>query len=85
MNVDGFAQAPGDANDRPHGLPANVYASSRRRGMELSFGELYVNSPCGELVQVFHTGWKHSGLGGQDGQYDFDGYLRKQTTYVRWS
>jgi lactaldehyde dehydrogenase/glycolaldehyde dehydrogenase len=53
--------------------------------MELSFGELYVNSPCGELVQVFHTGWKHSGLGGQDGQYDFDGYLRKQTTYVRWS
>jgi lactaldehyde dehydrogenase/glycolaldehyde dehydrogenase len=51
----------------------------------LSFGELYVNRPCGELVQGFHTGWKHSGLGGEDGKYGFDGYLRKQTTYVRWS
>ena len=89
MTVDSFEQALGYANDSPYGLSAYVYTNSLRRVMELSrglsFGELYVNRPCGELVQGFHTGWKHSGLGGEDGKYGFDGYLRKQTTYVRWS
>jgi lactaldehyde dehydrogenase/glycolaldehyde dehydrogenase len=59
-----------------------------RRVMRLSRGSPSASStcnrPCGELVQGFHTGWKHSGLGGEDGKYGFDGYLRKQTTYVRW-
>jgi len=88
MTVDSFEQALSFANDTNYGLSAYVYTNDLRRVMrlsrELSFGELYVNRPCGELVQGFHTGWKHSGLGGEDGKYGFDGYLRKQTTYVRW-
>jgi len=88
MTVDSFEQALSFANDTSYGLSAYVYTNDLRRVMrlsrELSFGELYVNRPCGELVQGFHTGWKHSGLGGEDGKYGFDGYLRKQTTYVRW-
>ena len=89
MTVDSFEQALTFANDTSYGLSAYVYTNDLRRVMQLSrglsFGELYVNRPCGELVQGFHTGWKHSGLGGEDGKYGFDGYLRKQTTYVRWS
>jgi lactaldehyde dehydrogenase/glycolaldehyde dehydrogenase len=88
MTVDSFEQALAFANDTSYGLSAYVYTNDLRRVMrlsrELSFGELYVNRPCGELVQGFHTGWKQSGLGGEDGKYGFDGYLRKQTTYVRW-
>lgn len=88
MTVDSFEEALTFANDTSYGLSAYVYTNDLRRVMrlsrELSFGELYVNRPCGELVQGFHTGWKHSGLGGEDGQYGFDGYLRKQTTYIRW-
>lgn len=89
MTVDGFEQALEYANDTSYGLSAYVYTNNLGRVMSLSrglsFGELYVNRPCGELVQGFHTGWKQSGLGGEDGKYGFDGYLRKQTTYVRWS
>ncbi|HZH52103.1 MAG TPA: aldehyde dehydrogenase [Microvirga sp.] len=88
MTVDSFEQALTFANETSYGLSAYVYTNDLRRVMrlsrELSFGELYVNRPCGELVQGFHTGWKQSGLGGEDGKYGFDGYLRKQTTYVRW-
>jgi lactaldehyde dehydrogenase/glycolaldehyde dehydrogenase len=88
LTVDSFEQALSFANDTTYGLSAYVYTNDLRRVMrlsrELAFGELYVNRPCGELVQGFHTGWKHSGLGGEDGKYGFDGYQRKQTTYVRW-
>jgi lactaldehyde dehydrogenase/glycolaldehyde dehydrogenase len=51
----------------------------------LHSGELYVSRPCGELVQGFHNGWRHSGLGGEDGKHGFDGYLRKKTIYVNWA
>ena len=52
---------------------------------ELAFGEIYFNRTNGELVQGFHTGWNQSGLGGEDGKYGFDGYLRKKTVYVNWA
>jgi lactaldehyde dehydrogenase / glycolaldehyde dehydrogenase len=89
MTVKSFDEAVAYANDSRYGLSAYVYTNDLSKVMrlsrELSFGELYVNRPNGELVQGFHNGWKHSGLGGEDGKYGFDGYLRKQTTYVRWS
>ena len=47
------------------------------------FGELYVNRGAGELAQGFHTGWKNSGMSGEDGKYGLDAYLRKKTVYVR--
>ena len=34
------------------------------------------NRSNGEQVQGFHTGWGKSGLGGEDGRYDFEGYLQ---------
>jgi lactaldehyde dehydrogenase/glycolaldehyde dehydrogenase len=84
-----FDEALALANDSEYGLSAFVYTQSLKRLMrlasELEFGEIYFNRTNGELVQGFHNGWKQSGLGGEDGKYGFDGYLRKKTMYVNWS
>jgi len=89
MRVGSFEEALAHANDTRFGLSAYVFTNDMRRVMrtanELGFGEIYVNRTSGELVQGFHTGWRMSGLGGEDGKYGFDGYLRKKTMYVNWS
>ncbi len=88
MTVDSFEEAVALANDTQYGLSAYLFTSDYRRlqraPYELKFGELYLNRTNGEAVQGFHTGWGMSGLGGEDGQYGFDGYLRKQTSYLNW-
>ncbi|MCY6382180.1 aldehyde dehydrogenase family protein [Hoeflea prorocentri] len=89
MRVTSFEQAIERANDTDFGLSAYVFTKNIKRLMEVSrklnFGEIYFNRSNGEQVQGFHTGWGQSGLGGEDGKYGFDGYLRKQTTYVSWA
>jgi lactaldehyde dehydrogenase / glycolaldehyde dehydrogenase len=89
LAVDGFEEALALANDSAYGLSAYVWTQDRRRLMaaarDLNFGEIYCNRGNGELVQGFHTGWKQSGLGGEDGKHGFDGYLRKKTMYLNWA
>ncbi|MEX0276950.1 MAG: aldehyde dehydrogenase family protein [Ruegeria sp.] len=89
LRVDDFDHAITLANDTAFGLSAYLFTSSHKRLMEaptrLNFGELYLNRTNGEAVQGFHTGWGLSGVGGEDGAYGFDGYLRKQTTYMNWA
>ena len=89
MRFDEFDEALALANDSSYGLSAYLYTNDTRRLMrlsnELAFGEIYFNRTNGELVQGFHTGWRQSGLGGEDGKYGFDGYLRKKTIYVNWA
>lgn len=89
MTFDSLDEAIALANDTEYGLSAYVYTRDQRQIMRaargLDFGELYVNRGQGEQVQGFHTGWKQSGLGGEDGQHGFEGYLRKQTMYVSWA
>jgi lactaldehyde dehydrogenase/glycolaldehyde dehydrogenase len=84
-----FDQAIQYANDTEYGLSAFIFTNDFRRIMEISrrlqFGEVYVNRPNGELIQGFHNGWRHSGLGGEDGKYGLDGYFRKQTSYVNFN
>lgn len=84
-----FDEAMALANDSEYGLSAYVYTNDLGRLMrltgELDFGEIYFNRTNGELIQGFHTGWGLSGLGGEDGKYGFDGYLRKKTMYVNWA
>lgn len=88
MRVADFDEAIARANDTEFGLSAYLFTSNAARLMEaprqLRFGELYLNRSSGEAVQGFHTGWGMSGLGGEDGIYGFDGYLRKQTAYLNW-
>ncbi|WDR03955.1 aldehyde dehydrogenase family protein [Devosia algicola] len=88
MRVDSFEQAISLANDTEYGLSAYLFTQNMKRLLALpsalKFGEVYFNRSNGEAIQGFHTGWGHSGLGGEDGKYGFDGYLRKQTLYVNW-
>ncbi|UWQ19961.1 aldehyde dehydrogenase family protein (plasmid) [Jannaschia sp. M317] len=88
LRVSSFDEAIACANDTPYGLSAYLWSGDAkqlaRAPHELKFGELYINRANGEAVQGFHTGWGHSGLGGEDGRHGFDGYLRKQTTYNFW-
>lgn len=88
MRVDDFDHALRLSNDTGFGLSAYVFTRDHRRLMRtpaaLKFGEIYVNRANGEQFQAFHNGWGQSGLGGEDGQYGFDGYLRKQTLYMNW-
>lgn len=88
MRVDDFEEAAALANDTIYGLSAYLFTRDfkrlQRAPHELKFGELYLNRTNGEAVQGFHNGWGMSGLGGEDGKYGFDGYLRKQTSYMNW-
>lgn len=89
IRVDDFDQAIELANDTVYGLSAYVFTRDYRRLMQtpyrLKFGEIYVNRSNGEQIQGFHNGWGQSGLGGEDGKYGFDGYLRKQSLYLNWA
>lgn len=88
VRVDDFDMAVQFANDTSFGLSAYLFTRDHKRLAQapyrLKFGELYLNRSNGEAVQGFHTGWGLSGLGGEDGRYGFDGYLRKQTAYLNW-
>jgi lactaldehyde dehydrogenase/glycolaldehyde dehydrogenase len=85
MPVDSFEQAIAFANDSDYGLSAYLFTRENRLIMravnELQFGEIYVNRPSGESPHGFHTGYRRSGLGGEDGQHGVEGYMRKKTMY----
>jgi lactaldehyde dehydrogenase/glycolaldehyde dehydrogenase len=74
------------ANSTQYGLTAYVYTENFRTAMslteDLEFGEVYINQTGPEQVQGFHTGWKMSGLGGDDGQHGFERYTRRKTVYL---
>lgn len=88
MKVLDFDEALAYANDSEYGLSAYVFTQNNARIMrctgELNFGEIYINRPGGESVHAFHTGYKRSGLGGEDGKHGIEGYLRKKTMYNRF-
>lgn len=88
LRVDSLDEAFAFANDTDFGLSAYLFTNSlsdiARTPYALKCGEIYLNRTNGEAVQGFHTGWGQSGLGGEDGKYGFDGYLRKQTSYLHW-
>ena len=88
LRVTDFDQAVALANATPFGLSAYLFTADGRRiaaaPHKLSFGEIYITRTHGEAVQGFHTGWAMTGIGGEDGKYGFDAYLRKQTTYLNW-
>jgi lactaldehyde dehydrogenase/glycolaldehyde dehydrogenase len=89
MTVTDFDEGLALANDSTYGLSAYVFTKDLRRLMrlvrELRFGEIYVNRGGGDAVHAYHSGYRHSGLGGEDGKYGLEGYLRKKTIYVNFS
>jgi lactaldehyde dehydrogenase / glycolaldehyde dehydrogenase len=83
MAVDDFDQAVAYANDSDYGLSAYVFRRDHRKIMrsmnELHFGEIYVNRASGESPHGFNTGYRKSGLGGEDGKHGIEGFMRKKT------
>ena len=82
MAVDDFDQALAYANNSDYGLSAYLFTRDNRKIMravnELEFGEIYVNRPSGESPHGFHTGFRNSGLGGEDGQHGIEGFMHKK-------
>lgn len=87
LEVSDFDEALTFANQSAFGLSAYLFSRDlgtiMRFNRESAFGELYVNRGAGELVQGFHSGWKQSGIGGEDGRHGLENYLRKKVAYVR--
>ena len=81
-----YEEAIAGANSSAYGLTAYVYTRDLGRAMravdDLEFGEVYLNKLGPEQVQGFHTGWKSSGLGGDDGAHGYAKYVRHKTTYL---
>ncbi|RGP37084.1 aldehyde dehydrogenase [Pseudotabrizicola alkalilacus] len=89
MKVSGFDEAMAVANDSRYGLSAYLFTQDYRRIMQavadIRFGEIYVNRIGPEALQGYHTGYRNSGPGGDDGIHGLESYLRKKTVYVNWS
>ena len=85
--IDSFEEAVELANDSPYGLTAYVYTSdydsAMRAAEDIDFGEVYINKIGPEQLQGFHTGYRNSGMGGDDGPYGYERYLRRKTVYLR--
>jgi lactaldehyde dehydrogenase/glycolaldehyde dehydrogenase len=85
MKVGDFDEALAYANDSDYGLSAYVFTRDHRKIMrcvrELAFGEIYVNRASGESPNGFHTGYRMSGIGGEDGPHGIEGFMRKKTMY----
>jgi len=68
-----FDEALALANDHQYGLTSVLltenYRNIMRASERIESGELYVNRFPGDPYQGFHSGWKRSGLGGDDGKH----------------
>lgn len=88
MKVDSFEQAIDYANVSEYGLSAYLFTNDVKRLMntvhDLDFGEIYVNRGGGESVQGFHKGYRNSGIGGEDGKYGLEAYVKNKTMYVHF-
>ena len=76
------------ANDSAYGLSAYLFTndmpSIMRAVRDVDFGELYVNRIGPESLQGFHVGYRHSGVGGDDGSAGLEIYLKKKTVYMNY-
>ena len=89
MPFDDFDEAVHLANDSRYGLSAYLFTEDFRRVMQavnaIDFGELYVNRIGPEAAHAFHTGYRHSGIGGEGGRYGLDSYLQKKAVYLNYA
>ncbi|MCE5234978.1 MAG: aldehyde dehydrogenase [Clostridiaceae bacterium] len=73
------------ANDCKYGLTAALYTNTMSTMMkfanEIECGELYVNRSQGEAFNGYHSGWKQTGIGGDDGKHGLAEFLQTRTVY----
>ncbi len=89
MQFSDFEEALDLANDSSYGLAAYLFTDDMHQLMrtvrDVECGELYINRGPGESIHGFHTGWKHSGIGGDDGKHGLSHYLHMKTVYVKYN
>jgi lactaldehyde dehydrogenase/glycolaldehyde dehydrogenase len=89
MRISSFEEAVEITNESRYGLSAylftNDFARIMRAVQEVRFGEVYVNRIGPEALQGYHTGYRNSGPGGDDGLHGLEAYLRKKTVYANYS
>ena len=85
---DDFEEVIELANDSAYGLTAYLFTSNLHKAMraidDINFGEVYINKIGPEQLQGFHTGYRLSGMGGDDGPYGYEKYLRRKTVYLHY-
>jgi lactaldehyde dehydrogenase / glycolaldehyde dehydrogenase len=85
---DDFEEVIELANDSAYGLSAYLFTSNLHKAMraidDINFGEVYINKIGPEQLQGFHTGYRLSGIGGDDGPYGYEKYLRRKTVYLHY-
>jgi lactaldehyde dehydrogenase / glycolaldehyde dehydrogenase len=85
---DDFDEVVNLANGSPYGLTAYVFTSNLHKAMraidDIDFGEVYANKIGPEQLQGFHSGYRLSGMGGDDGPYGYERYLRRKTVYLHY-
>lgn len=88
MEFSDFEEGLKLANDSRFGLAAYLFTNDMNRILravrDMECGELYINRGPGESIHGFHTGWKQSGIGGDDGKYGLEHYLQRKTVYIRY-
>lgn len=89
MEFSDFDEALTLANDSRYGLAAYLFTNDLNRVMravrDMECGELYVNRGPGESIHGYHSGWKQSGVGGDDGTHGLEHYVRRKTVYLKYS
>ena len=88
MAFDSFEEALGLANDSQYGLSAYLFSNDAKTVQRFiaacDFGELYINKIGPEQLNGYHTGYRHSGILGDDGTHGLEKYSRRRTAYVSW-
>ena len=88
MRFTDFDEAVQIANASRYGLSAYVFTRNFNTVMQavrdIRFGEVYINRVGPESLQGYHTGYRHSGPGGDDGSHGLETYLRKKTVYANY-
>ncbi|MGB6161901.1 MAG: aldehyde dehydrogenase family protein [Pseudonocardiaceae bacterium] len=74
--------------DNKYGLSAHLFSNDakavQRFAEGCNFGELYINKTGPEQLNGYHTGYRLSGILGDDGTHGLEKYSRRRTTYTSW-
>lgn len=76
------------ANESRYGLSAYLFSRDYQTIMrtvdELQFGEIFINRTLGESIHAHHSGYKESGIGGEDGKWGLTRYTQIKAAYHRY-